>query len=881
MFGFCEKNKGAISVFLTLILLPVLMLGGLTTDAARIYMSKVVISDAGEMAMNAGLAQYDAELHDEYGLFAMEKAPEAMQSDLADFFKKSLNGEGLAGTDQYDKILDLVTEEFKALNVEGSQIYKSEVEKQQIVEYMKYRAPVCLTEELIDKLKDIKGTKKKAEAMVAQMEFADKMEDCQDAMEDAKDALDLLSGSIKSFPGSETIKTEINESANEYQTLMSSSILMAAAIENYTQQADGSDAETLAHSFIDAAAGVSMDAPYEDSFDSYMSCLSYQRAIDSADKSLDDILDEWKQSEPDEDSSDYKDWKERKEELEDLIDSYNSVRGSISGYPARVEGFAYAIIETHSGTLKGYADQAQNGQQLAGAALERLEEVKKNLEEAKSKWETWSEKTDALGEDQGEMKASVDDYGKFFGSGDGSEDISNLDKLINTVKNDKNYFEKTLAILNGQSFFDKSLAQTGAGDQYHTYFAYAKDLIGDDVSSYSQISDVMSNYGSSYKKVEMNPGVNLIGIDGDTFYEKLKQYCETSESEQSEQQKEEANKQLEQTQEAGEAAKSEDGYPEFDWGSIDQSSLPSVVLQQSGAENTEDTTDVGGSVNEKKERKDAIAKFKKAINASTSFLDGLDQILTGQVENLYVAEYAMQMFSYYTVDKDKGQTIKDDEILSLNGYKLKERKAYKAEVEYVLWGNSSSKTNIQKTVMTIFGIRMLLNSFFAFTNPKIVQQANWMATTIAGAAPYLIPIIQVLIQLGFAGLETASDIAKIKDGYGVTVIKTKETWATYPCNGVKKGDNTKELSLNYREFLRIFLNLNMLAGKEDMKLARMADCIQINTKFDLLKGYTMLAVEAKVKSRTTFMKKVSEMGNVGWSQPDNTYPILYQSILGY
>ena len=151
MFGFCEKSKGAISVFLTLILLPTLLLGGLTTDAARIYMSKVVISDAGEMAMNAGLAQYETELHDEYGLFSMEKTPEDMEDDLADFFNKSLNGKGLDGTEDYDKILDLITENFNAYNVEGSQIYKSEVEKQQIVEYMKYRAPVCLTEELLDK----------------------------------------------------------------------------------------------------------------------------------------------------------------------------------------------------------------------------------------------------------------------------------------------------------------------------------------------------------------------------------------------------------------------------------------------------------------------------------------------------------------------------------------------------------------------------------------------------------------------------------------------------------------------------------------------------------------------------------------------------------
>ena len=43
------KNRGTISVFLTIILVPVLLLGGMTTDAARIGMSKVVISDAGEM----------------------------------------------------------------------------------------------------------------------------------------------------------------------------------------------------------------------------------------------------------------------------------------------------------------------------------------------------------------------------------------------------------------------------------------------------------------------------------------------------------------------------------------------------------------------------------------------------------------------------------------------------------------------------------------------------------------------------------------------------------------------------------------------------------------------------------------------------------------
>lgn len=85
--------------------------------------------------------------------------------------------------------------------------------------------------------------------------------------------------------------------------------------------------------------------------------------------------------------------------------------------------------------------------------------------------------------------------------------------------------------------------------------------------------------------------------------------------------------------------------------------------------------------------------------------------------------------------------------------------------------------------------------------------------------------------------------------------------------------------MDYSEYLRLFLNINMLAGKSDIKLARIADCIQVNTDFDILKGYTMLAVEAKVAVKTTFMKKVSDLTAGGWNQSGNSYDVTYQSIL--
>ncbi len=184
--------------------------------------------------------------------------------------------------------------------------------------------------------------------------------------------------------------------------------------------------------------------------------------------------------------------------------------------------------------------------------------------------------------------------------------------------------------------------------------------------------------------------------------------------------------------------------------------------------------------------------------------------------------------------------------------------------------------------MLIFGIRLLFNSFFAFTDNEIGAIAGSAAALITGAAPYLQPIVKVVILLGFAGAETANDILKIKQGYGVVITKNTKSWATAPymCDNT---DKKQGMTFDYSEYLRIFLNLSMLFKKEVGILGRIADCIQANQpSMNLLEGYTMLSIQAEVSSRTTFMRKISDWGDSGaWGFPDDTYTITYQSILGY
>lgn len=885
MWQFCNKNKGAISVFLTLILIPVLILGCLTTDAARIYASKAVISDAGEMAMNAALAQYDKDLLDEYGLFIMSRTPESMEDDLEGYFNASLNGTGIDGADDYDKILDLVTEQFSAVNLEASKIYKSDVEKQQIVEYMKYRAPVCLTELLLEKLDVIKDTKKLTEATQAQLEFAEAMEDCHDAMEEAKLKLDDLNAILESVPFTpNTIGEALDETKAIYTGELSKSLLMLAAISHYTKSAD-MDGESAARSYVAEVGKIDLGDPTSPtSFESYMDSLYYRESAGR----LSEVISEKRRHEPDAEDEAHGKWRAELDALKELEEEYNEAKDKASRYPGALRLRAKSeCIDPQTELLSDYYQKALQGAEAAEIAVGKLEIVKEKLEAAAASFQKWSGKVAVLPENDSTagMRNSVKEYEDFFGTGKENEDnLSRLSNLLKNVENDQTYFTEISVILKEQKFFGLSIATTSADIQYTTYLSKANAMVGSNVDQYAQILDLKDSYTSNYVKTEVSTSCEMQRIYNDPFYLKLIEYCNLPETEESKKEKTEANKNLEGGKKASEEAESEEGYPDYQW-TLDDT-MPSVALAK-GAENADKLASVDGNVNGKSGRKEALSKAKESISKAAGFWEKLDHIVSEGVSNLYVAEYAMQMFSYYTVDKTVNsngiaETIPEDQVISMSGYKMSGRDAYKAEVEYILWGKAESQTNIRNTVMTIFGIRLLLNSLFAFSNATIARDSRHSAILIAGSAPYLIPVIQAIIQFGFACVETADDIARIKEGYGVVVLKEEKSWKTYPLFYEGYGDNTKGgLTLDYSEFLRIFLNINMLGSLEKNKLARIADCIQQNSKCDLLQGYTMLAIEAKVKARTTFMKKISDNGSGGWISPDNYYSIQYQSILGY
>jgi len=908
MGSFFHKTKGAISVFLVLVLLPTLLFGGLVTDAARIYFSKVVISDAGEMAMNAALAQYNEDLLDEYGLLVMNNDPSSYSTEIQSFFARSLNAGGLPDEGDYSRLLDLAAEKVSAVAVAGSEIYQTEVERQQIIEYMKYRAPLCLVDLVLEKLDAMKDTKKKAEAVEAQMEFVESMEECQDAIDEAYKALKELWQDNNDFKNNYSapnivpvifIQNLLGEAEIMYQTELVKTHLKIVAISKYTEAPDNNmSIDDMAISFTNRAQGVDMDKASE-SFEQYIGSLFYKNGVENA-GGVDKIIDDWKADNPEpieeeeipeaerdsdattRETEEHVKWRTDLEKLQEIVINYKNEETRISGYSNQLRRHALDIIKEYSGSVSACSNQAESVKYSAVTALEKLKALKKLIDEAREKWQTWSDKENAAYSD--EEQKSAGEYKDFFTEEDGEK----YDILVQKVQKVHDFYDKLVPKLAEETFCEKALSTESYEDQYGAQHSRAEEILSDVTITgnafFYDMGTYTSQFNEAYHKADWSSVFpSWSEYTDDDFYKKLEEY-RADESKVNQGDKNKANGTLSEGGNAGKEADSEEGYPDFNWDSINNANnvLPSRVLNAVSQKGDPNMTGVGGDVDD---RKGALKKFKDSISAATTFLDGLDRILADTLEDLYVAEYAMQMFSYYTVDKNLDGSVKGaDDIITLSGCKMgtDSRQAYKAEAEYILWGNAQSKENVKAVVMTLFGIRLLFNSLYVFTDTGLRGSARLTAHGVCGPAQFLVPVVQVLVQLGYAAVETANDIKWLKQGYGVTIFKDKNTWSTVLSTNGNKA-NTGGVTLSYAEYMRIFLILRMMtAGDKDI-LARIADCIQINNDYDLLKGYTMVAIETTVKSRTSFMRRISDMeGGPGlWSYADDYYTIHYQSILGY
>lgn len=86
-----RRIKGAISIFLVLILIPVLLFSAVLIDGSRMASARAMTQEAADLAAASALSDYHQKLKDDYGLFAVSDSEK-----LEEIYKKSLEATLLA-----------------------------------------------------------------------------------------------------------------------------------------------------------------------------------------------------------------------------------------------------------------------------------------------------------------------------------------------------------------------------------------------------------------------------------------------------------------------------------------------------------------------------------------------------------------------------------------------------------------------------------------------------------------------------------------------------------------------------------------------------------------------------------------------------------------
>lgn len=195
-----RRVKGAISIFLVIITIPTMLFAAVLVDASRLASAKAMTQEAADLAAASALADYNLELKEKYGLFAMEDSSKA-ENIYQESLKATLLASGFAESEDYSEQLWEILksaagggnpyEGKKFLNlfdfsVDSCQVTPKyslaewQVLENQMVEYAKFRGIFVMA----DRLALLQGLGEAQKEQDQGKETADVMEDKMDVDEE-------------------------------------------------------------------------------------------------------------------------------------------------------------------------------------------------------------------------------------------------------------------------------------------------------------------------------------------------------------------------------------------------------------------------------------------------------------------------------------------------------------------------------------------------------------------------------------------------------------------------------------------------------------------------------------------------------------------------
>lgn len=785
-------TKGAVTVFVTLMLIPAILITGTGVDLARLYAARSMTRDANQLAANALMANYNALLQDMYGLYAVIGSDDELTGMVDLYVKASLLGEDVT-EDQLSQFCLFDGEPKVAVSGEKP-LSNVEVLRRQIEEYSKYRVPVAVVSDILERL-DSNETKEMAannQAVQKKIEIDSRLEEI--AVKFAE------------------VRERANGIRTEYQD----------AEKNFYSAVNGT-INRLHKQFEDMFA---VRGEYEEEFEA-----------DSTSERLNDIRDHYRKI---------------AENIRMIgatgghvgsnwIPAYIDDNGNdVPGEWGSIQGLSTVPLRELPGEDEAMVDMSDSRDQLDKFVelCQEAETAKKELERLINELETQLNSGNCSEEMAAGMKKDIDNCKELL-----QIDFAGLGETYRNM---------------GVAYMEQvSLEKIEQMDGYHTVGKSISFTVLENFSSDTQGYLISHKYDiqqtDDYLALIQGDPITYKAPQSFPEFEKASEEhqkcCEIldklelnvkSDGELSQQEsKEKANfitlfkemKKLWNGLTDYDPAPGAKSYPK----SAGKAGNWAFSTTGKGMELDFGLSDFNPGGDSESDMSGALKTFVDLASGKTDVANMVGNVLDNAANRILLVGYATQMFSNWSYKAEYGGGEEDkDAPLSMTGVSIDAQHNYflNSEWEYLVNGNLDASKNLGKATVTILVLRFLANFASTYMIEALNAEIAGMVA-IVNAIPFAGGILGVLVRPLYALGESVVDVSLLRSGHAVPLIKTTwETWK-FSLGGVgniliQEADPTqekdREKGMLYTDYLIIFL----LASDPDMLASRIGDLIALN-----------------------------------------------------
>lgn len=861
--------KGAVTVMVTLLLIPAILVSGTGVDLARLYAAKSTLQDANLLAANSVLAQYDALLQDLYGLFGVMQNDHDFASMVNGYLQTAVLGEDWFRRDMGSFQLfygsDLTTSGI--VPQAGQNLGNADVLRRQIEEYAKLRAPVIVATEVLDKLDTFERVQEDAKVIKKKLEVDDKVEDVDKVYR-------KIYNCIQDIMPCEKYQKDAMKRINE---------ILLEIYEDFRQM---NQLRTLYKQRLQEAVVAEANEDYAYAQLCREQAAKYKKEYDGRVGDVHSYVSGGS------------------------IHAYNTEGEVSSSHAVRgIESYVKEYSEKLEKYIKGWGNDLETLVDLCKEADDKKEDLQKKIIELENQLNA-GKCTDALREG---MIVETDDKGKTMLDRYKDLLLYDLEPMANAMYEwDKEQIERTISIMENAGVIDSNTVYT-----WRTLQEIGLDSIPIDGSN-----DAVTTIANGTRAVHVPAGeekrppegfrqfnnANFDDHKNREFYDTILEpmYSKTGNENAKKTAKSNVTKIFEKAQDLFKSK---------------MELTPEGAEYLTGGENAateESGTDFGteGDWGKEDEGKD---KLEESLDGD--FLSKLTNAAGELGNHAILMVYATEMFSDYSAPRLKND---EDPKLTMAGIPMgpEVNYYYHSELEYLYNGNlADAHENLRSVAGMILLVRFIFNYVASFTVESVRGTVDQIrnSLTAVGAGPFAV-LVSELARMGFAIGESAMDVERLRRGERVVLYKQgkdehnidywkfsisgfassiTESVSEIVLDDVSGAGNTDpkgdDSGLLYTDYLRLFL----LLVDGDALAVRIANLIELNVtnydqeigadeekmasaeRFDLTKAITGFSLTTTAEMRMLFLSMPMAQKGIDGVIPPKTLSVSVTDYRGY